>query len=265
MASFSDKILKRVLVTNDDGIDAPGLEVAEEVAGFIAEEVWTVAPDSDCSGGSRQINLHKPLRVEQHDDRRFSVSGSPADCVMIGVGEILKNLDIDLVLSGVNAGVNIGGDVGFSGTVGAAMTADVLGLPGVALSQAWKDRGNIPWETSRVWLPKVLKTLLEEGGFPWKFVPNINVPSVSSDAVKGTSLSVQGQSTRVSPAIEKRSDLREKNYFWLYIAKEQGSPEENEDIAVLRSCRVSVSLLTRNITDRYATEQLGSMFSNKTS
>ena len=96
------------MVTNDDGIDAPGLRIAEQVAGVIAKEVWTVAPDTDYSGGSRQINLHKPLRINTHGGKRYSVSGSPADCVMVGVGELLKDKKVDLVLSGVNAGVNIG-------------------------------------------------------------------------------------------------------------------------------------------------------------
>ena len=91
--------------------------------------------------------MHKALRIQKHGEKRFSVTGSPADCVMMGVGEIMGDKKPDLIISGVNAGLNIGGDCGFSGTVGAAMTADVLGIPGVALSQAWRERNNIPWQT----------------------------------------------------------------------------------------------------------------------
>ncbi|MEC9044369.1 MAG: 5'/3'-nucleotidase SurE [Pseudomonadota bacterium] len=260
MPSTEFKRLERVLVTNDDGIDAPGLNIAEEVAGCIANEVWTVAPHSDCSGGSRQINLHKPLRIIRHGKNRYSVTGSPADCVMVGVGEVLKDKKIDLVVSGVNAGVNIGGDVGFSGTVGAAMTANVLGLPGVALSQAWKERDNIPWETSKEWLPGILKILIGNQNWPWGFVPNINVPAVSSGEVEGISVSQQGQTTRVSPLIEKRTDLRQQEYMWLYLSKDHGQPDNDEDISVLRSNRVSVTFLTRNITDQGITKELSSLF-----
>ena len=260
MPTANFELLERVLVTNDDGIDAPGLRIAEQVAGVIAKEVWTVAPDTDYSGGSRQINLHKPLRINTHGGKRYSVSGSPADCVMVGVGELLKDKKVDLVLSGVNAGVNIGGDVGFSGTVGAAMTANVIGLPGVALSQAWKERDTIPWETSQKWLPEILKILIKDKNWPWKFVPNINVPAVPSDEVKGVSVSQQGYSTSVSPLIEKRIDLRQQEYMWLYLSKDHGHPGDDEDISVLRSNRVSVSFLTRSITDQEVTSELSSLF-----
>ena len=252
--------LHRVLVTNDDGIDAAGLAVAEEVARSIAEEVWTVAPVDDCSGGSRQINLHKPLRLRSHGDRRFSVTGSPADCVMIGVGEVMKEFKPDLVISGVNAGVNIGGDVGFSGTVGAAMTANVLGIPSVALSQAWKDRNDIPWSTSRDWLPKVVHQLVAHNSWPWNFIPNINVPAVKSESVMGISLAQQGGTTKVAPLIERRSDLRQQDYYWIYLTKNHGVPGPKEDIAILRENKIAVSPLTRDITDRGAIENLEALF-----
>jgi len=156
--------------------------------------------------------------------------------------------------------VNIGGDVGFSGTVGAAMTANVIGLPGVALSQAWKERDNIPWEASQKWIPEILKILIKNKHWPWKFVPNINVPSVSSDKVEGVSVSKQGYSTRVSPLIEKRKDLRQQEYMWLYLSKDHGHPRDDEDISVLRSNRVSVSFLTRSISDQEVTSELSSLF-----
>ena len=263
MSVPSKSLLERVLVTNDDGIDAPGLVIAEHVAKSIAKEVWTIAPAEDCSGGSRQLNLHKPLRLQQYGDRRFAVTGSPADCVMIGVGEVMKLQKPDLVVSGVNAGLNIGGDCGFSGTVGAAMTANVLGVPGIALSQAWRERDNIPWKTSQDWLPSVVKDLIDHSSWPWNFVPNINVPAIQSEEVDGVCLAQQGMTTTVAPAIDCRADLRQQKYYWLYLAKDHGEPGPEEDIAILRENKISISPLSRNITDQEALKRLSQGFSNK--
>ena len=261
MSASSQSLLDRVLVTNDDGISGPGLAIAEHVAKSVSREVWTVAPAEDCSGGSRQLNLHRALRIQEHGERRFSVTGSPADCVMMGVGEIMGDKKPDLVISGVNAGLNIGGDCGFSGTVGAAMTADVLGIPGVALSQAWRERDNIPWQTSKDWLPSVVKQLIDHHSWPWNFIPNINVPAAKSEEVKGVSMAKQGMSTRVAPAIESRIDLRQQEYYWLYLSKDHGDPGPEEDISILRENYIAVSPLSRNITDQSALSELSKTFS----
>ena len=105
-----------------------------------------------------------------------------------------------------------------------------------------------------------LKILIKNKNWPWKFVPNINVPAVPSDEVEGVSVSQQGYSTSVSPLIEKRKDLRQQEYMWLYLSKEHGHPGDDEDISVLRSNRVSVSFLTRSITDQEVTSELSSLF-----
>lgn len=261
MNSEATPRLKRVLVTNDDGIDAPGLEIAEAVAASIAEEVWTVAPEDDYSGGSRRINLHTALRLKNHGARRFAVNGSPADCVFLGIGAVMQELKPDLVISGVNAGVNIGGDVGFSGTVGAAMTAHSLGVPAIALSQAWKgDRDTIPWETSSVWLPKVVGQLLANTDWPWNFVPNINVPATGPEGVTGVEVTEQGHSAVVIPTVERRVDLRSHDYYWIYMHKENDTPKPNEDIAALRRDAVSVTPLGHNITDAPGLDVLKAVF-----
>ena len=253
--------IARVLVTNDDGIDAPGLRVAEEVAASIAGEVWTVAPAGDYSGGSRQLNLHGALRLSRHGERRFALTGSPADCVFVGLGSILRDAPPDLVISGVNAGVNIGGDVGYSGTVGAALAARDLGAPAIALSQAWKGaRDDIPWETSRRWLPRVVARLVEAGGWPWPFVPNVNVPAEPADAVAGVAATRQGKSARVVPKVERRVDLRDREYYWIYMRKENDDPDPGEDIAALRRGLVSVTPLGRDITDGRGVETLAAAF-----
>ncbi len=242
--------LNRVLVTNDDGIDAPGLVIAEDIASGIAREVWTVAPLTDYSGGSRQINLHRPLRLQTHGERRFSLDGSPADCVFVGLGAVLTGIRPDLVIAGVNAGVNIGGDVGFSGTVGAAMTAKSLGIPAIALSQAWKGlRDDIPWQASRVWLPWIVTRLLDSACWPWEFVPNVNVPAAEPDRITGFEVTRQGHSAVLVPTVEGRVDLRGFDYYWIYMQKVNDKPEPDEDIAALRRDAISVTPLGQDITD----------------
>ncbi|MEP4523989.1 MAG: 5'/3'-nucleotidase SurE, partial [Alloalcanivorax venustensis] len=132
-------------MTNDDGIDAPGLKIAEDIAAQLAEEVWVVAPEHDQSGVGQGISLHTPLRVYHHGERRFAVSGTPADCVMFAMAEWFEDEAPDLVLSGVNCGANLSDSVMYSGTVGAVLAAAHLGLPGIALSQAFVDRAAIDY------------------------------------------------------------------------------------------------------------------------
>ena len=142
-------MLDRVMLTNDDGIDAPGMEVLEEIAAQIAHEVWVVAPEHDQSGQSHAISLHHALRLTERGPRRFGVTGTPGDCAAMGLCHIMKDAPPQLVLSGVNRGLNLGIETVFSGTVGGAMTAMMLGVPALALSQAFTKRDAVPWDTAR--------------------------------------------------------------------------------------------------------------------
>ena len=148
--------LERVLLTNDDGIDAPGLAVLEAVAAELADEVWVVAPEHDQSGTSHSISLHSPIRISQHGERRFGVLGTPGDCVVMAVRHLMRDAAPTLVLSGINRGANLGVETMFSGTVGAAMTGLLLGLPSIALSQTFSDRDNVRWNTARELAPDVI-------------------------------------------------------------------------------------------------------------
>ena len=140
-------MLDRILLTNDDGIDAPGLAMLEAIAAELAHEVWVVAPEHDQSGVSHAISLHHALRVSQQGQRRFGISGTPGDCAVMGICHLMTDAPPQLLLSGVNRGLNLGMETVFSGTVGGAMTGMMLGIPSIALSQAYKDRNNVPWDT----------------------------------------------------------------------------------------------------------------------
>src|ERR1700727_225832 len=170
-------VLDRVMLTNDDGIDAPGMEVLEEIAAQIAHEVWVVAPEHDQSGQSHAISLHHALRISERGERRFGVSGTPGDCAAIGLCHLMKDALPQLVLSGVNRGLNLGMETVFSGTVGGAMTAMMLGCPALALSQAFANRDAVPWNTARTLGAETIRRLWAVG---WgkSAVLNINFPPI---------------------------------------------------------------------------------------
>ncbi|EMB6326968.1 5'/3'-nucleotidase SurE [Salmonella enterica subsp. enterica serovar Derby] len=129
---MAQKYLQRILLVNDDGIDAPGIKLLERVAKQLADEVWVVAPATDKSGVANSVSLREPVRVEQRAERRYAVHGTPADCVTMAVRQLMKECPPQLILSGINNGSNIGFETVLSGTVGAAITGLLLGVPSVA-------------------------------------------------------------------------------------------------------------------------------------
>jgi 5'-nucleotidase len=127
----------RVLITNDDGIDAPGLKVLESIAMALGMDAWVVAPETEKSGAGHSLSLHNPLRWRQISEKRFAVDGTPTDCVLLALNKFMKDEPPILVLSGVNRGANMGDDVTYSGTIAAAMEGTLLGVPAIALSQVF--------------------------------------------------------------------------------------------------------------------------------
>lgn len=207
-------LLRRVLLTNDDGIAAPGLALLERIAAELAEEVWVVAPEHDQSGTGQGISVHAPLRVYSHGERRFAVSGTPSDCVMFAMAEWLQESPPDLVLSGVNSGANIGDSVPYSGTLGAVLSADLLGLPAIGLSQAFLDRTGIDWscvETHAASIIRALWARRDEYGCCW----NVNFPACSADAVSHLRMARQSRGSIARPRLQAGRDGRGLPYWWL--------------------------------------------------
>src|SRR5512146_394302 len=155
----------RILVTNDDGIRSKGLEVTESIARALSDDVWVVAPENEQSGASHSLTLTIPLRLRTIDDRHFAVTGTPTDCVMMASSHLMKDHPPDLVLSGVNSGINAADDVTYSGTIAGAMEGCALGIPSIALSQAYnyEDRREIHWDCAATHGPAVVKKLVETG------------------------------------------------------------------------------------------------------
>src|ERR1700761_8537288 len=165
----------RILVTNDDGIHAPGLVIAEKIAREISDDVWVVAPETEQSGASHSLTLTAPLRLRKISERRFAVSGTPTDCVMMAALHVLKAQPPELVLSGVNWGSNMADDVTYSGTIAGAMEGCALGIPSVALSQAGDEdsRERIDWSPGEVRGPGLVRELLA-AGWPDGTLMNVN-------------------------------------------------------------------------------------------
>ena len=155
----------RILVTNDDGIHAEGLDVLERIARQLSDDVWVVAPETDQSGVAHSLSLSNPLRLRQIGEKRFAVAGTPTDCVIMAVRSVMAEARPDLVLSGVNRGSNVAEDVTYSGTIAAAMEGTLLGIPSIAVSQAYTpgDRNSIRWDCAEHHAPGIIRRLLEEG------------------------------------------------------------------------------------------------------
>jgi 5'-nucleotidase len=248
-------------LTNDDGIDAPGLAALEAVAAELAEEVWVVAPEHDQSGTSHSISLHSPLRVSRQGERRFGVVGTPGDCVVMAVRHLMRDTPPTLVLSGINRGGNLGVETMFSGTVGAAMTGLLLGLPSIALSQTFRDRENVRWNTARALAPGVIRQLLAvEHDAP--VCLNVNFPDIDASAAGPLTPTKQGVGLVQGIDVLPHVDPRGLEYHWLRF---QRGPRENapdSETAVVASGRVSVTPLyfdrTDEVTFTKLTASLGS-------
>jgi 5'-nucleotidase len=240
--------LDRVLLTNDDGIDAPGLAVLEQVAAELAREVWIVAPAHDQSGTSHSISLHSPLRVARLGERRFSVVGTPGDCTVMAVRHLMREAPPDLVLSGVNRGANLGIETVFSGTVGAAMTAMLLGLPAIALSQAFGDRDAVPWDTARAHAAAVIGRL-------WPVIAgasaclNVNFPDVPAGRAGPLTLTRQGVGLVRGIEVTSRTDLRGGEYHWLNFRRGPRDNPPDAESVVVAAGRITVTPLRFERTD----------------
>ncbi|SEQ03944.1 5'-nucleotidase /3'-nucleotidase /exopolyphosphatase [Faunimonas pinastri] len=251
----------RILVTNDDGIDAPGLEVAERIARSLSDDVWVVAPETDQSGSAHSLTLSDPLRLRKLGDTRFAVRGTPTDCVIMGVKVVLGGKP-DLVISGVNRGQNVADDVTYSGTIAGAMEGTLLGIPSVALSQAFgpETRGNPHWANAESHAPRIIRSLLDGPRHEGRLY-NINFPDCPAAAVAGVAVTRQGKRKPDWVRVEQRADGRGLPYYWLGFGRQHEEPPEDTDLAALAERRISVTPLALDLTDNSARESLAGIFS----
>ena len=238
----------RILITNDDGIHSPGLTALERIAAELGDDVWVVAPEFDQSGLAHSLSLNDPLRLRQIEEKRFALKGTPSDCVIMAMRRLM-GAKPDLVLSGVNSGQNVADDVTYSGTIAGAIEGTLLGVPSVALSQAYTyDDGErvVPWETAERHAPGIIRKLLAFG-FPEGIVYNLNFPNVGPNEVKGVIVTAQGKVTH-GLHIDERRDGRNLPYFWLTYRREKPLIAPGSDIDALARNAISLTALRLDMT-----------------
>jgi 5'-nucleotidase len=240
----------RILVTNDDGIHAPGLGVLEAIARELSDDVYVVAPESDQSGVSHSLSLNDPLRLREISPRHFAVKGTPTDCVIMGLRHILKGQKVDLVLSGVNRGQNVAEDITYSGTIAAAMEGTILGVPSIAMSQAYSYLTRLmpDWSCAEKLGAGMVRRVLEIGIEPGILV-NINFPACTPEEVTGVAVGVQGQRNMDLLQVEPRNDGRGNPYYWLAFGRGKVVPAEGTDLHALADNKISITPLRLDLTD----------------
>ncbi len=255
----------RILITNDDGINAPGLAVLEDIARDIAGaegEVWIVAPAFEQSGVGHSISYTHPTMLSQFGERRFAAEGSPADCILAAVHQVMKDALPDLVLSGVNRGNNAAENVLYSGTIGGAMEAALQGLPAIALSQFYGPENNAldnPFEAASMHGAKTVRGLLRHGIWDddeYRVFYNVNFPPIPSDAVKGQRVTTQGWRTETNMGVEPHRSPSGRMFLWVKGGPQHLPTAPGSDVAANLDGYISITPLRADLTAHETLETL---------
>jgi len=255
----------RILITNDDGINAPGLAVLEAVAAEIAGpegEVWTVAPAFEQSGVGHCISYTHPMMIAKLGHRRYAAEGSPADCVLAGLYDVLQGGRPDLVLSGVNRGNNAAENVMYSGTVGGAIEAALQGLPAIALSQFMgPETADLadPFEAAREHGVAVVRALLDRGIWDrndYRLFYNVNFPPVPASKVRGMKVAAQGYRTDTFFGVEPHMSPAGRRFLWIKGGPQHAPTAPGTDVAVNVEGYVSITPMRCDLTAHDALDDL---------
>lgn len=246
--------LPRILVTNDDGINAPGLRVLERVAHSLSDDVWVVAPETNQSGASHSLTMSRPLRIRRLSKRRFAVDGTPTDCVLLALQIVIKDGPVGLVLSGVNQGGNLGEDVTYSGTIAAAMEATLFNIPAVALSQVSRNGHRVKWATAEHHAPELISRLFA-ADWPQDLLININFPDCLASAVGGHRIATQGK-RKLGDDLLERIDPRGEPYVWIGGLRSEDSFQKGTDLEAIANGFISVTPIHMNMTHKASFSRL---------
>jgi 5'-nucleotidase len=251
----------RILLTNDDGIHAEGLDCLEKIALALSDDVWVVAPETDNSGVAHSLSLNEPLRLRKITEKRWAVKGTPTDCVIMGVRHVMAEVRPDLVLSGVNKGQNVAEDVTYSGTIAGAMEGTLLGIPSIAISQAYPvgNRDGIRYDIAERFAPDLIRKVLEMG-IPDGVLVNMNFPSLPAEQIRGVKVTVQGRRDSEILRILPRQDGRGHPYFWIGFNPARHAPEEGTDLEAMQTGYISLTPLRLDLTDMPTVTRLAEAF-----
>lgn len=241
----------RILLTNDDGINAPGFAALERIAAKLSDDIWVSAPAEEQSGAGHSLSLSNPIRVRKLGERRFAVAGTPTDSVMMALGNLMGDVRPDLILSGVNRGPNLAEDVTYSGTVSAAMEGTLAGVRSIALSQVMADytHGRESFAAAEVSAPDIIRRILAAPCEPGVLI-NLNFPAVEKPL--GARVTHQGFRDYGHIRVKERLDPRGFPYYWFGYGRELSTPAHRTDLEAVREGYVSVTPLHLDLT-HYAT------------
>jgi 5'-nucleotidase len=239
----------RILLTNDDGIYAPGLTVLEAIARQLSDDIWICAPHDEQSGAGHSMSLSRPVRLKEHGERRFSVTGSPTDAVILALREVLPETP-DLILSGVNRGANLADDITYSGTVSAAFEGALAGVRSVALSQVYRKEGMgdaVSFSAAEQWGARVLRPLLDLPFAPRTLV-NVNFPPISGEEVRGIRVVRQGFHDYARGTVVAGTDPRGYRYYWFGLNGIEHTLGHNTDLEAIDDGFIAVTPLQLDLT-----------------
>ena len=238
----------RILLSNDDGINATGFGVLERIARSLSDDVWVCAPETEQSGASHSLTIHRPLRIREVEPRRYALDGTPTDCVLVAINQLMKDSPPDLVLSGVNNGQNIAEDVTYSGTIAAAMEATLLGVPAIAFSQVLTNGHPPNWATAERWAPDVIRRCVSTG-WPENVLINVNCPPVAPDAIRGIAVVPHGKA-KIGDELTERIDPRGRQYIWIGTQRNMGEIQPGTDLQAIEEGKIAVTPLNLDLSHR---------------
>lgn len=244
----------RILVTNDDGVYAPGLAALERIARQLCDDVWVVAPENEQSGASHSLTLRRPLRIRELEKCRYAVDGTPTDCVLLAVNHILKKRRPDLVLSGVNRGGNLGEDVSYSGTVAATIEGTILGVPSIALSQMVGKPHDREFDVAEDLAPGLIRRLCRVG-WPRSALINVNFPERTPRGEPWYRVVRQGR-RKIGDRITVGRDPRGEPYYWIGWVRTEEQVQPDTDVWAINEGYVSITPVDLELTDQATLRRL---------
>lgn len=244
----------RILLCNDDGITAPGLQTLHKIATQVSDDIWIVAPETEQSGASHSLSLRHPLRIREISDKTFAVNGTPTDCILVALRQLMKETQRPhLVLSGVNYGSNLAEDITYSGTVAAAMEATLFGIPSIAFSL---DHDETPpkWATAEHFGAQVIRHLTHYS-WPDKVLINVNFPNLVASSIMGIRVTHQGQ-RELSQDLLQTFDPRGRPYYWVGSSKEEDTYHPDSDLNAIKEGAIAITPIHLDLTHRQSLPEL---------